>query len=57
MEPASPWSTPTQSEMGESGALQKYLSDVDKMIGLHKDFMIREIGDGQLSDEVFKVTY
>ena len=44
----SPWSTPTQSEIGEAESQLKYLSDIDlKLAGAEHKLMVRELGDGE----------
>ena len=47
MESGSPWSTPTQSEIGEAENQLKYLSDIDLKLGVEQKLMVRELGDGE----------
>ena len=46
MDSGSPWSTPTQSEIGEAETQLKYMNDL-------KSGMVRELGDGEPSDQGF----
>ena len=46
----SPWSTPTQSEIGEAESQLKYLSDIDLKLGVEHKLMVRELGDGEPCD-------
>jgi hypothetical protein len=46
----SPWSTPTQSEIGEAESQLKYLSDIDLKLGVEHKLMVRELGDGEPSE-------
>jgi len=55
METGSPWSTPTKSEIAEADFQLRYLSDVDLTLRSDEKLMIREMGDGEPSDETFLV--
>ncbi len=55
MEAGSPWSTPTQSEIADAEFQLRYLSDVDLKLRSDQDLMIREMGDGEPSEETFLV--
>jgi hypothetical protein len=51
MESGSPWSTPTQSEIGEAETTLKYMTDLKS--GVSRKLMVRELGDGEPSDFAF----
>lgn len=55
METRSPWSTPTQSEIGEAESQLKYLTDVNVKLRADSKLMIREMGDGEPAEAIFMV--
>ena len=48
MESGSPWSTPTQSEIGEAESQLKFMNELKS--GVDRKLMVRELGDGEPSD-------
>jgi len=57
MEARSPWSTPTQSEIGEAESQLKYLTDVNQKLRVDRKLMEREMGDGEAAERSFRVSH